>query len=641
MDKTDGRKDLADVLDGKHDNTASSPTGMDVSADASSDEEIAGKLADNSLSTSTSKDFCIECEDQPSSIFCQQCADDYCDVCFQAMHRKGKRRSHMAKRIGPQQVKSTTVRKKTSGYGLKAFASARKRLSGVTSSGDDEKSGEDESVEPEFQDAAMLLDSMPSATENEVAATNAHLDSFRERARWIPVRLNLKERKVLRLLEAALTVSEYTDKIDILSYRSNKSQRMVAQIKDLCAILCGLVVASDYQLGQDLFQDKDYKFNEAFFKSVFEVGRRHKIMNPDKMRSTYGKLIYLLMDSVTDNVRDMLEFTCVNQLKTVAELLSARECELLLDDPLIVAATMEIIPENKSRNTIQREIKQKERAIEVLAKKYSSAAISGDDIRNCLYSIGDNNSFLRGNRDPIDKMIALLTEHFSPSSSTSISLAISMGREGARLTHNHERQYFYVLQSLTLWREVNHNMFKLWCLSEQDLLDEECPYRLRDTGQGLNRVQSCPRVSREFHRILGEVMRKVGHGNWVGSSVVHLGDTNVPNSFIFIDKYTQVARILSPIVLCIEKIDSDLAKNPQLLKYIESTFTSVDALKKEILSDFFRHGFDGSGADNFFDAGSCIDGRLTSAWNWCHGIEKKRYFPIFLLTGFIGFDGEF
>eukprot|EP00158_Paraphelidium_tribonemae_P006023 Partr_v1_DN27635_c0_g1_i1_m65338 putative Protein of unknown function (DUF2009) len=156
MDKTDGRKDLADVLDGKHDNTASSPTGMDVSADASSDEEIAGKLADNSLSTSTSKDFCIECEDQPSSIFCQQCADDYCDVCFQAMHRKGKRRSHMAKRIGPQQVKSATVRKKTSGYGLKAFASARKRLSGVTSSGDDEKSGEDESVEPEFQDAAML-----------------------------------------------------------------------------------------------------------------------------------------------------------------------------------------------------------------------------------------------------------------------------------------------------------------------------------------------------------------------------------------------------------------------------------------------------------------------------------------------------
>jgi len=42
----------------------------------------------------------------------------------------------------------------------------------------------------------------------------------------------------------------------------------------------------------------------------------------------------------------------------------------------------------------------------------------------------------------------------------------------------------------------------------------------------------------------------------------------------------------------------------------------------------------------FFDAGSCIDGRLTSAWNWCSSLEKKRYFPVFLLTGFVGFDGE-
>jgi hypothetical protein len=47
--------------------------------------------------------------------------------------------------------------------------------------------------------------------------------------------------------------------------------------------------------------------------------------------------------------------------------------------------------------------------------------------------------------------------------------------------------------------------------------------------------------------------------------------------------------------------------------------------------------FVGSGSDTFFEAGSCIDGRLTSAWNWCSKIEKKRYYHVFLLCGFTGF----
>ena len=32
-----------------------------------------------------------------------------------------------------------------------------------------------------------------------------------------------------------------------------------------------------------------------------------------------------------------------------------------------------------------------------------------------------------------------------------------------------------------------------------------------------------------------------------------------------------------------------------------------------ILHDFFRCGFNGTGSNG----GSCIDGRSTSAWNWC------------------------
>ena len=34
--------------------------------------------------------------------------------------------------------------------------------------------------------------------------------------------------------------------------------------------------------------------------------------------------------------------------------------------------------------------------------------------------------------------------------------------DGARLTHSHERQYAFVLQSLMLWREIANDMFRLW-----------------------------------------------------------------------------------------------------------------------------------------------------------------------------------
>jgi len=117
---------------------------------------------------------------------------------------------------------------------------------------------------------------------------------FVERTKFIPLRLALGERKYLRLLEAALQVSEYTDKIDTLGFGLSKARRIVHQIRELCAILSGLVLAADYKQGQELFTDRDFASNSDFYQNLFELGRRHKIMNPDKMRTTYGKLVYLL-----------------------------------------------------------------------------------------------------------------------------------------------------------------------------------------------------------------------------------------------------------------------------------------------------------------------------------------------------------
>ena len=42
-----------------------------------------------------------------------------------------------------------------------------------------------------------------------------------------------------------------------------------------------------------------------------------QIMNPEKMRTEYGKLVYLLQDSCAPHVRELLEFECVRPVKTV------------------------------------------------------------------------------------------------------------------------------------------------------------------------------------------------------------------------------------------------------------------------------------------------------------------------------------
>jgi Protein of unknown function (DUF2009) len=419
-----------------------------------------------------------------------------------------------------------------------------------------------------------------------------------------------------------------------------------------------LVTACDYGAGKKLANGSvEYHEYLPFLRQVLEIARRHKIMNPEKMRTEYGKLVYLLQDAVRLEEEGFLgrgdgdsngeddgnsKTSLVAPIQTVYKFLEERNGLALLRDKDIEVATEEILATpGKTRARIDAEIRRKEKAVAQLKRQYGNKSrdLTVEDIHLCLYSICDNNSFLNSNRVPIDKVISFLKTNFSPNQNRGnhdqdkYSLAIVHGQEGARLSHSHERQYFFALQSLTLWRDIINDMFRLWAMAEEDLLNPHIAYKLQDTGQGMQRVQQSPQTYKAMQIILQHVQQSVQQ--WVGSSVIHMGDHNVPNALAFIDKYTQVPRILGPIVTCLENLEKMAEKDAGIQDMIEEGFGGLDTLRKDILYDFFRSAFDGSGADNFYDAGSCIDGRLTSAWNWCSQLPNKPFYPIFKLTGFI------
>jgi hypothetical protein len=152
-----------------------------------------------------------------------------------------------------------------------------------------------------------------------------------------------------------------------------------------------------------------------------------------------------------------------------------------------------------------------------------------------LFKSYTNSAYLRLNCEPVSRMRDMLNQYFKPNIvEKDYSLAISTGRNGARLTHNHTRQFQYgtkstvtglilVDQSLTLWSIIMHDMYQMWYLADQDLLSSY--HVLRDTGQGLNRIQKCPSIGRAMTNVISRAQGRIG-GGWVGSSVVHLGDHN-------------------------------------------------------------------------------------------------------------------
>ncbi|KAL4137831.1 hypothetical protein PRIC2_001341 [Phytophthora ramorum] len=583
--------------------------------------------------------MCIECEDTAAAVLCDVCKDVYCPLCFAAQHHAGSRASHSKTQLpGASDADATAPPPPPASPAPPAEQESMppppietppplaKVCEAPVMTNDSEESSAEGSSDEDEDELMKDIEAAPSALMKEAA--------------FVPLRLDENERALFNLLDAALNVSEYTDKVDVLSYRS-PVKRVVHELNETFGVLSGLMIANDFRQGRRLVQDKQFKDNEEFFRQVFEIGRRYKIMNPERMRNNYGKMIYLLQDANLREIRNYLGFSCVAPIKTVASLLEERHALEMLRDSRCEAATS-VAAVNPGlladSEALQRFARSKQQAIEGLVRDYSSASLPEDEIRLCLASISDSQSYLASNRSPITRMIDYLEKYFKPEKAEpGLSLEIRAGKNGARLSHSHASQYEYVLQSLLLWKNITTSMLRLWWVVEEDLLGGSM-YRLRDTGQGLNRMQHAPETSHLVHSILHHTQKM--RPRWVGSSVVHLGDHNVPNALMFIDKYTQISRILSPIANTVHDIPA-LAAQPNTRAYIEESFGGAETLQKRVLCDFFKHGFDGSGADNFFDAGSCIDGRLTSAWNWCSRIEKKSFFHVFLMAGFVGFDGHF
>lgn len=576
--------------------------------------------------------MCVECEDVPACVRCTECTDIFCTLCFQWLHKSGKRRQHTA-----QQIEG-------------AIDYVAQNVEGTT-----EHFMEMHKAEPQAPAVAVEAEVAAESGEavdagGDLPAAIIHFNSaakVKERAQYTPIRLSDEERVLLRLLEGALEVSEYTDKVDVsndmygwrtggysYSGSANKKEAIIKhELNDIFSIVSGLIVANNFRSGSRLTKNKNFEDNAEVFQRIFELGRRFKIMNPSKMRSTYGKMMHLLQDA---NQPGMLTFSCVTDIKTVYSVLEAKGGLGMLDDPRVQLATCVIRSSGVTREQVQEARRQKEAARDALLNEYAGGELSRDDIELCLSSISDSNSFLTANREPVDHVLGLLTTMFKKkveADDDPFSLSIRAGKGGSCLTHSHPTQYRFVLQSLTLWREIQHEMPVLWFLTDRDLLSPTNRYRLCNTGQGLNRVQPAPSISRAMSAILGRVQSRLG--GWVGLSVVHLGDRDVPNALVFIDKYTQVPRILGPIARTVENLRA-MAEDEHISQLINNRFKGVEDARRLILRDFFRYGFDGSGSDG----GSCVDGRLTSCWNWCSKLDKKVYYWLFLLACFDGFDGD-
>jgi hypothetical protein len=243
---------------------------------------------------------------------------------------------------------------------------------------------------------------------------------FADRCKFIPMRLTEDERRLLNVLENALEVCEYTDTVDVTYSHTGKSKqsRIIASLIDVLSIACGLLMANNLTKGETLLSEKSLNDNVPLFAEIFEIGRRYKIMNPGKMRSTYGKLMWILMDTESYSIKTQMKVSItlfvlslisisflslslfhfhslsphyplffqlnfINPIQTVGLFLKSRGGRDLLNDPLLAEATCAVNDQlgEKSKRDLKAEALHKKTACSELIKRYTSPELSEVDLQ--------------------------------------------------------------------------------------------------------------------------------------------------------------------------------------------------------------------------------------------------------------------
>ena len=290
--------------------------------------------------TTETEPLCIECEHLPAVLACPGCGGDaFCALCFATQHRKGTRRTHTPAPLPGREdlfarfVQETAAavtedqeREKKDkeeeddddsnrGLPTEGFFARMRRVLGLSTA-------EDESAEDE-----RCLEHVLATTPWDAAAMEA-------RAQHIPLRLSCAERKTLRLVEAALAASGYTNAVDAAG--ASAARRCRAQVQGVCAVLAALLVGAGVDV--DAAAGPDYAAHAAFLRHALEVARRYKVLNPDRLRTAYAPLVHVLQDSRLPHVRGVLECDLVAPLATVHGALAAAGALALLRDPALAAA---------------------------------------------------------------------------------------------------------------------------------------------------------------------------------------------------------------------------------------------------------------------------------------------------------------